>query len=236
MQTNVPVVTAIYYGPMKSGKSRYLVEKAESFLAQDLSFLAFKPLLDTRDGAFIRSRYPQCRHVQALTVDSSRALLQQVRNAREHPASFRPQLPEAPAETLALHESFKAKAPLEAILIDEVFLLDAELPEVIQQFQEWGISVYMSGLDRDFRGEFFPLRNLGERHLSMKEIIELSEQQMALVAECEVCRQPAALTQRLINGAPAPYDSPTVLIGDEEYQPRCRQHHVVTGKPLTVAS
>ena len=37
-------------------------------------------------------------------------------------------------------------------------------------------------------------------------------------------------TQRLIDGEPAPADSPLIVIGgmgDEKYEARCRQHHEV---------
>ena len=94
----------------------------------------------------------------------------------------------------------------------------------------------MSGLDRDFRGEYFPLAASLNKQISMKEIIENCDQALALMAFCEVCEQPAALTQRLIAGQPAPYSSPTVLIGDEEYQPRCREHHQVIGHPESLTA
>jgi len=49
-----------------------------------------------------------------------------------------------------------------------------------------------------------------------------------LQAICMVCGGPASRTQRLINGEPAYYDDPTILIGAEDvYEARCREHHVV---------
>lgn len=223
-------LSEICYGPMKSGKSRYLVEKAEALFARQESFLAFKPVLDTRDGSYIRSRHQTCRDVQALAVSSSQEILSQVQLACEQPAYFRRDLPQAQPGSLSLQASFRTDVPLKACLIDEVFLLDSDLIRVLEALREAQISVYMCGLDRDFRGEYFPLKDAREQGRSMQDLIEGCDRSLALMARCEVCQQPAALTQRLINGQPAPYNSPTVMIGDEEYQPRCREHHQIAGK------
>lgn len=238
MQTPSPaVVASICYGPMKSGKSRYLVEQAEDFYTQGVSFLAFKPVFDTRDGSFIRSREVSCRDVQALGVASGQELRKLLSEALENPAHLRARLPQAPAGALSLQQSFRTGLPLQACLIDEVFLLDAELLEVMDALLSRGVSVYLSGLDRDFRGEWFPLRGFERHGKTMEHVINRCERVLPLRARCEDCGAPAELTQRLINGAPAPYDSPTVMIGDEEYAPRCREHHHVVGKPsLSAAS
>jgi len=45
---------------------------------------------------------------------------------------------------------------------------------------------------------------------------------------CMVCGEPASRTQRIINGKPARYDEPVVIIGAAElYEARCRKHHGV---------
>lgn len=228
------VHSEICYGPMKSGKSLFLIEKSQRLLAEGASFLSFKPVQDTRDGHFIRSRHPQSQHIQALAVASSQALWQNIQQALQSPAAFFEQLPTVPAgidAVLPLRETFRPASALKACLIDEVFLLDADLLNVLRRVMQAGVSVYLSGLDRDFRGEYFPLRQLGQQLLSMEDVIGFCHKKMAREARCESCGQPATLTQRLINGQPAPYDSPTVLIGDEEYQPRCKAHHQVLGAP-----
>lgn len=224
-------VAEICYGPMKSGKSRYLVQQAEYLQLHKLSFLAFKPVQDTRDGSFIRSRDCECRDVQAIGVASSQDLLDTVQAALADPQALLAQLPAPVPEVLTLRQSFHAAGPLQACLIDEVFLLDGRLVEAIDTLLELGVSVYLSGLDRDFRGEYFPLRHFERHGQTMADVIERCHRAEALQAICEVCEAPAQLTQRLINGSPAPYDSPTVLIGDEEYEPRCREHHQVLNKP-----
>ncbi len=228
--TVVPVFE-ICYGPMKSGKSRYLITKAESLRQQNQSFLAFKPLQDTRDGSYIRSRDQHCRDIQALTVRNSQQILDYVQQAQSAPQQLSQATLPAEAGVLSLLESFLPNQPLSACLIDEAFLLDSDLLNTLQSIKARGVSVYMSGLDRDFRGEYFPLAAHQNRQISMKDIIEHCDHALALMAFCQICQQPAALTQRLINGKPAPYSSPTVQIGDEEYQPRCRDHHQVLGRP-----
>jgi len=43
-----------------------------------------------------------------------------------------------------------------------------------------------------------------------------------------VCGEPASRTQRLVNGKPARYDDPVVIVGAAEmYEARCRAHHEV---------
>jgi thymidine kinase len=47
-----------------------------------------------------------------------------------------------------------------------------------------------------------------------------------------MCGRPAQRTQRLVEGRPAPYDAPVILVGAQEaYEARCRVHHAVPGKP-----
>ncbi len=237
MQTLSEPVAEICYGPMKSGKSRYLVQQAEDLSRQALSFLAFKPVQDTRDGSFIRSRDLDCRDVQALGVANSGELFLIVERALAAPVDFLADLPTSISGALGLRNTFRAESPLRACLIDEVFLLDGGLLAVIDKLQAAGVSVYLSGLDRDFRGEYFPLRHFERHGLTMRDLIQRCDRAFPLQAGCEVCTRPADLTQRLISGLPAPYDSPTVMIGDEEYEPRCHEHHIVLGKPsLSAAS
>lgn len=222
-------VVELCYGPMKSGKSRFLVQQAEQLLQAGSSFLAFKPVQDTRDGSCIRTRDTGFRDVQALPVRNAHELLQWIRQAVNTPETLNlSEQPQTTSPCLALTSCFRPHSVLTACLIDEVFLLDDGLFDVLDLLQTHGISVYMSGLDRDFRGEFFPLRaTQGTQKSSMKEVIARCDGLLPLTADCELCGEPAALTQRLINGEPAPYESPTVLIGDEEYQPRCVAHHYV---------
>lgn len=217
----------ICYGPMKSGKSRYLVQKCEALYAAGIPFLAFKPRQDTRDGCFIRSRDRHCRDIEALGIDSAHEILLPFQS-REW---IQPPLRQVQRHILSLPEYLPAGSFPQACLIDEVFLLDSGLVPVIRQLLNQKISVYLSGLDRDFRREYFPLKDYASSGMTMQHLIEIYHSRIALNARCEACGGEAPFTQRLVNGRPAHYNSPTVLIGDEEYQPRCRNHHEVFGHP-----
>ena len=77
----------------------------------------------------------------------------------------------------------------------------------------------MAGLDLDFRGEPFG---------SMPVLLASAEQVDKLQAICMVCGEPASRTQRLVDGKPANYNDPVVIVGASEmYEARCRQHHEV---------
>jgi thymidine kinase len=75
----------------------------------------------------------------------------------------------------------------------------------------------------DFRGEpFGPIPRL----MAQAEFVD------KLHAICQACGAPACRTQRFIDGHPANYDDPVVLIGASEvYEARCRDCHKVPGKP-----
>ena len=77
----------------------------------------------------------------------------------------------------------------------------------------------VAGLDRDFRGEPF-----GRMPVLMAQAEKVDKFQ----AICMVCGEPATRTQRLVNGKPARYDDPVVIVGAAEmYEARCRHHHEV---------
>ncbi|MBN6885023.1 thymidine kinase [Cytobacillus horneckiae] len=113
---------------------------------------------------------------------------------------------------------------IEVIAIDEVQFFDDEIINVIQKLANDGHRVIAAGLDQDFRGEPFG---------QMPAIMAIAELVTKLQAVCAICGSPASRTQRLINGKPASYDDPVILVGaSESYEPRCRHHHEVIGKPL----
>ena len=107
------------------------------------------------------------------------------------------------------------------VAIEEGQFFDERLPDVVERLADSGKQVLVTGLDRDFRGiPFGP----------MPRLMALADQVTKLTAICMVCGEPATRTQRLINGAPAPVDSPLIVIGgigDEAYEARCRLHHEV---------
>jgi thymidine kinase len=62
----------------------------------------------------------------------------------------------------------------------------------------------------------------------MPVLLSQAESVQKLQAICVVCGEPAYCTQRLVNGQPAHYDDPIVIVGaDEMYEARCRRCHQV---------
>lgn len=110
-----------------------------------------------------------------------------------------------------------------AIAIDEVQFLNRDVIDICDELADKGVRVILAGLDRDFRGEPFGI---------MPELLARAEYVTKLRAICQVCGAPATRTQRIINGKPAKYSDPIVLVGaKEQYEARCRHCHIVEGKP-----
>ncbi|PLT31681.1 thymidine kinase [Peribacillus deserti] len=118
---------------------------------------------------------------------------------------------------------FKAIEPdVDVIAIDEVQFFDEEIIHVAEHLADSGYRVIAAGLDQDFRGEPFG---------PVPMLMSLAESVTKLQAVCAVCGSPASRTQRLIDGRPALYNDPVILVGaSEAYEPRCRHHHEVPGK------
>ncbi|MGH2447906.1 MAG: thymidine kinase [Chloroflexota bacterium] len=114
----------------------------------------------------------------------------------------------------------------QVIAVDEGQFFDRGLPPVCSWLVDDGRRVVVAGLDRNFRGEPFG---------SMPDLLSLADEVIKLRAVCMRCKDPrvtASLPQRLIDGKPAPYDSPELMVGGAEcYEARCRDCHEVPGKP-----
>jgi thymidine kinase len=103
--------------------------------------------------------------------------------------------------------------------IDEAQFFDEGIVQVAQSLANRGIRVIVAGLDTDFRGEPFGC---------MPIFLCVAERVDKLQAICMTCGEPASRTQRLVNGKPAYYNDPVVIVGASEmYEARCREHHQV---------
>jgi len=109
------------------------------------------------------------------------------------------------------------------VAIDEVQFLNESVVGVAEYLADNGVRVILAGLDKNFRGEPFGI---------VPELLARAEFVTKLEAICQVCGAPATRTQRIINGEPASYNDPTILIGAKEhYEARCRHCHIVKDKP-----
>ena len=106
------------------------------------------------------------------------------------------------------------------VAIDEAQFFDLGLVDVVQRLvDERALRVIVAGLDTDFRGEPFG---------PMPQLLSIAEEVIKLHAICVICGEEASRTQRLVDGEPAAYDDPTILVGAQEsYEARCRLHHEV---------
>lgn len=107
----------------------------------------------------------------------------------------------------------------DAVAIDEVQFFDMGIVSLASDLADKGVRVILAGLDMDFRGEPFPVT---------AALLAKAEFVTKLTAICVKCGAPATLTQRLVDGKPAKYNDPTILVGaSEEYEPRCRHCHQI---------
>ncbi len=158
--------------------------------------------------------------------------------AKQHVQVFKPELDQRyDSNKVSSHSGSKHQATVvkeaaeiadivdketDVIAIDEVQFFDWAIAELCDKLANEGRRVILAGLDMDFRGEpFGPMPLL----MAQAEVVD------KLQAICMTCGGPASRTQRLINGRPADYDDPIIMVGASEvYEARCRQHHEVPRK------
>jgi thymidine kinase len=117
----------------------------------------------------------------------------------------------------------KVKADTQTVLIEEAQFFDESLADALVQFADKGREVICAGLDQDFRREPFG---------PMPRLMAVADSVIKLRAICMKCGQPASHTYRVIDGRPAHWDDPIVLIGaTESYEARCRNCFTIRGAP-----
>ncbi|MEZ4377761.1 MAG: thymidine kinase [Gemmatimonadales bacterium] len=108
---------------------------------------------------------------------------------------------------------------VDVVAVDEVQFLDAGIVEAATHLAESGIRVICAGTDTDFRGEPFGM---------MGHLMAIAEDVTKLQAICVVCGDLACRNQRLVDGHPAAWDMPVVMVGGtESYEARCRRCFVM---------
>ena len=105
------------------------------------------------------------------------------------------------------------------VAIDEAQFLDAGVVALATSLAARGRRVILAGTDTDFRGEpFGPMPQL----MAVAELVD------KLHAICVLCGAAASRNQRLLDGRPAPWDSPVIMVGAaDSYEARCRACHQV---------
>ena len=112
--------------------------------------------------------------------------------------------------------------------VDEVQFFEPSIVGAALALADNGARVVAAGLDQDFRRlPFGPVPEL----LSHAELVD------KLQAVCHRCGGPATTTQRLVDGAPAPYAGDTIVVGaSEQYEARCRDCHQAGADAVTIAA
>ena len=196
----------LYIGNMASGKTRHLLTEIVTLRKYGNKKIAvFKPRTDTRSGMnTIKSR----------------------KGDEDTAEEISPNLPQELWPVLRDKEA-DAGCKFEIIAFDEVqfFPRDSGFFQLVKNLLDEGYDVIASGLAFDFRGEPFG---------STPDLAMLAEDRcMWMTSYCTKCGSRAPYPQRIINGVPAHYNSPQVLVGgDETYEPRCDEHFVLPGRIL----
>lgn len=116
----------------------------------------------------------------------------------------------------------RVRPDTEVVAVDEAQFLDMGIVKVANALADRGVRVILAGTDSDFRAEGFG---------AMPELMASAEIVDKMHAICVVCGGPATRNQRLLNGKPAPYESPQIMVGGREsYEARCRHCHEVPRK------
>ena len=126
-------------------------------------------------------------------------------------------------QAIAVEDSLQITALVsvesEVIGIDEAQFFSHELINTILDLIDQGKRVIVAGLNLDFKAVPFG---------PMPAIMALADHVTKLSAICIVCGADAHFSQRLVNGKPAKYDEPLVLVGAQEsYQARCRNCYII---------
>jgi thymidine kinase len=201
----VPGKIELLLGPMRSNKTAELLRRAEMRREYARQYvLVLKPSDDTKGGpGVVESRNPMGHaKMEALEFD-----------ARD------------PWEVLPAIDDLESRIGrrIECIAIDEAQFVDG-LFLFTKHLLDTGHDVLVAGLDLDFRAIPF-----GE----MLNLHWLVNAYGGSVTECMAyctCGNRALYSQRLLEGKPAPYDSPVKMPGDS-YEPRCAEHFILPGRP-----
>ncbi len=201
-------------GPMYSKKTARLIEDLDSAVIGGKIAISFKPDIDKRYGdednfeRYIISHTGSKFPTITIPVDKDGAL--------------------SILKYVKFFDNYLSKIGrrVDVIGIDEAQFFDDEIVKVCNYLVSNRREVIVSGLNLDFRGEPFG---------PMPLLLAYADDIIKLKSICRKCGHEATKTQRLINGKPARYDDPTIVIGaDDKYVARCNECHDVPGKPKII--
>lgn len=185
-------------GSMCSGKSEELIRQVGRFTIAGFNVLVFKPSIDNRE--ILKLDLNPLSYISSRSGSWTKCVA--VNNCEE-----------------ILNTSLESDA--DVVAIDEVmFFSDTEkFIDIIQQLLAAKKIIIIAGLDLNFRGEPFG---------AMPDLLAIADNVVKLTAICSVCQDDTyCITQRLIDGVPAHYNDPLIVVGASQYEPRCRKCHII---------
>lgn len=185
-------------GSMCCGKTEELIRiVSRQYIADKSKVQTFKPLLDTR----------------------------QLKNSDKDPSRFVTSRNGSSIECVAVQNVEQMKAyilehNISIIAVDEAqFFNKQNFISFVHEMVDLGKKVIIAGLDLDFRAEPFG---------PMGDLLAYADNVIKLTAICKKCGQDTyCISQRLINNEPAHYNDPIVMVGESQYEPRCRKCHII---------
>ncbi|MBT3455452.1 thymidine kinase [bacterium] len=116
------------------------------------------------------------------------------------------------------------KHNIQVVGIDEAHFFSPYLVDVVAELIIQKKRIIIDGLELDFRGRPFAW---------VATLMAMADKVIKLNAICSECNDDTfCLSQRIIDGKPAKYDDPIILVGSEEYYiPRCRGCYQIDKKP-----
>ena len=188
----------IITGPMCAGKSEETIRLMNKLLRAKKEVLAIKPGIDDRKLKLQDDQDPT-KVISSRAGTSTECI---------------------PVTNVAMLEKVIQEHNPSHIVIDEVHFFTPEKEAfiaLILALRQSGKQIILSGLDLNYRGEPFG---------PMPELLAYANSIEKLTANCAVCGdETACMTQRLVNGKPAPYKGPLIEVGDSQYEPRCTGCH-----------
>ena len=188
----------VIVGSMCSGKTEALIAAASKFLIANPDLIGiFKPCIDTR--VLANNEKDPSIYITSRNGSSIKCI--------------------AVTDVAAMKKIVMEKK-YAVIAIDEAqFLNKEELMAFVHEMLGFGKKIIISGLDLDFRSETFG---------AMGDLLALADEVIKLTAICTECGSDTyCITQRVIDGKPAHYNDPIIMVGDIEYKPRCRSCHII---------
>jgi len=199
----------VIYGPMFSGKSTELLNQIDRAEHAERTVVAFTASIDDRYGERMIANHNGHSHgAIEINIDNPFEIIFELQRITE-----------------------EKEINVNMIAIDETQFFALEIIGVIDYLLDQGIDVCVAGLPTDFRNEPFG---------AMPNLMARADETIQRTAICkhrnedgQVCGCDATRTQRLVNGQPADYRDPVIMVGAvDSYEARCSNHHIVPNEPI----